>query len=212
MFLYVRSGIEPTPCVLGGGSNQLSYKAKTHSFFFLLFLKGFISLFIFREREREGEREEEKHQCVVTSRLPPAGNLACNPGMFPDWESNWHSFQFMGQHSIHWATPARVHPFFLIESGCKANWFDHTTRTMFSSDFFLAHCPHCRSQLPRCPAIVLTSWHSLPGVAHLWNNHEGQEDMLLSLARLGSPAHSWSQQDGYQPLLKDKMKVREGVI
>ena len=45
-------------------------------------------VFIFRERESEGEREEEKHHCVVASRAPPAGDLAYNPGMFPDWESN----------------------------------------------------------------------------------------------------------------------------
>ena len=44
-------------------------------------------LFIFRERGREGEREGEKHQCVVASLLPPTEDLACNPGMYPDWES-----------------------------------------------------------------------------------------------------------------------------
>ena len=45
-------------------------------------------LFIFRERGKEGEREGEKHQCVVASWAPPTGDLACNPGMCPDWESN----------------------------------------------------------------------------------------------------------------------------
>ena len=39
------------------------------------FLK--IYLFIFREKAREGEREEGKHQCVVASRAPPTGDLAC---------------------------------------------------------------------------------------------------------------------------------------
>ena len=48
-------------------------------------------LFIFRERGREGEREGEKHQCVVASRMLQTGDLAYNPGMCPDWESNqWH--------------------------------------------------------------------------------------------------------------------------
>ena len=51
------------------------------------FLKRFY-LFIFREREREGEVEREKHQCVVASCELPTRNLACNPGMCPDWESN----------------------------------------------------------------------------------------------------------------------------
>ena len=56
----------------------------------VIFLKAcilfflFKILFIFREREREGEREGEKQQCVVASRVPPTGSLACNTGMCPD--------------------------------------------------------------------------------------------------------------------------------
>ena len=53
---------------------------------------GLFYLFIFRERGREGEREQEKHQYVVASHLPPTGDLACNPGMCPDWESNLQPF------------------------------------------------------------------------------------------------------------------------
>ena len=37
-------------------------------------------------------REEEKHQCVVVCHAPPTGDLACNPGMCPDWELNWQPF------------------------------------------------------------------------------------------------------------------------
>ena len=40
----------------------------------------------------EGEREGEKHQCVVASHVPPTGDLACNPGMCPDWELNQQPF------------------------------------------------------------------------------------------------------------------------
>ena len=40
-----------------------------------LFLKRFYS-FIFRQRGREGEREGEKHQGVVATHMPPAGDLA----------------------------------------------------------------------------------------------------------------------------------------
>ena len=47
-------------------------------------------LFIFREGK--GGREREKHQCVVASRAPPSGDLACTPGVCPDWESNWQPF------------------------------------------------------------------------------------------------------------------------
>ena len=39
-----------------------------------------------------GEREREKHPCVVASRVPPSGDLAHNPGMCPDWESNQRPF------------------------------------------------------------------------------------------------------------------------
>ena len=51
-----------------------------------IFLKDFI-YFIFREGKR-GETEGEKHQYVVASHVSPTGDLACNPGMYPDSESN----------------------------------------------------------------------------------------------------------------------------
>ena len=44
--------------------------------------------FIFREREREREREGKKYHCVVAPHTLPTGDLACNPVMCPDWESN----------------------------------------------------------------------------------------------------------------------------
>ena len=53
--------------------------------FLMIFCLGFIH---FRQRGREGEREGQKHQCVVASHMPPTGDLAHNPGMCPDWESN----------------------------------------------------------------------------------------------------------------------------
>ena len=40
----------------------------------------------------EREREEEKHQCGVASHGPPTGDLDHNPGIWPDWESNWWAF------------------------------------------------------------------------------------------------------------------------
>ena len=35
-----------------------------------------------------GETEGEKHHCVVASRAPLTGDLACNPGVCPEWELN----------------------------------------------------------------------------------------------------------------------------
>ena len=52
----------------------------------LIFFKEFIYLFL--ERGEGKEREGEKHQCVVASHAPRAGDLAYNPGMCPDWELN----------------------------------------------------------------------------------------------------------------------------
>ena len=56
---------------------------------FFLFLKRF---YLSISRQRRREKEGEKHQCVVLSRVPPAGDLACNPGMCPDWELNQRPF------------------------------------------------------------------------------------------------------------------------
>ena len=50
----------------------------------------FKRFYLFLERGREEERE--KHQCVRASSAPPAGDLAKNPGIVSDWESNWWLF------------------------------------------------------------------------------------------------------------------------
>ena len=62
-----------------------------HSVYISLFLKRFY-LFIFREKGKEGVREGQKHQCVVASHVAPTGDLARNPGMYPDLELNWRPF------------------------------------------------------------------------------------------------------------------------
>ena len=59
--------------------------------FFFVYFKRF-HLFIFRQRGRKGERKGEKHQCVVASHVSPSKDLARNPGVCPDWESNWRPF------------------------------------------------------------------------------------------------------------------------
>ena len=40
----------------------------------------------------KGERQGEKHQWLVASCAPPTGDMACNSGMCPDWESNQQPF------------------------------------------------------------------------------------------------------------------------
>ena len=56
------------------------------SFCFIFIFKIFY-LFIFRQRGREGK----KHKWVAFH-TPPTGDLACNPGVCPDRESNWWPF------------------------------------------------------------------------------------------------------------------------
>ena len=58
-------------------NSALIFLPSTHSGLLEFFL-SFIYLFL----------QGEKHQCVVASYMPPTGDLACNPGMCPDWESN----------------------------------------------------------------------------------------------------------------------------
>ena len=53
---------------------------------FFLFLRFYP--FIYSREGKGGEREGGKHQCVVASHTSPTRDLACNPGMCPDWELN----------------------------------------------------------------------------------------------------------------------------
>ena len=54
------------------------------------FLKDFIYLFLDRGEGREEERV--RTSSVVASHTLPPGDLACNPGMCPDWELNQQPF------------------------------------------------------------------------------------------------------------------------
>ena len=78
--------LRPRPGLLIGNSgvepSSLPFNKSSRYFF----KKNY--LFIFRERGREEEREGEKHQCVVASHVAPTQDLAHNPGVCPDWESN----------------------------------------------------------------------------------------------------------------------------
>ena len=57
----------------------------------IIFLK-ILFIYLFREQGREREREGEKYQCVIAPHTSPPGDLARNPGMCPDWESNQQPF------------------------------------------------------------------------------------------------------------------------
>ena len=49
-------------------------------------------LFIYFYTEGKGGRKRGKHQCVIDSHAAPAGDLAHNPGMCPEWELNHQPF------------------------------------------------------------------------------------------------------------------------
>ena len=86
------------------------YACGHHSFYNkLLFIFYFLKiLFIFRERAREGESKGEKHWSSA-SHMPPTGDLACNPGMCPDQESNPRPFGLqVGTQSIEPQQPGLI--------------------------------------------------------------------------------------------------------
>ena len=55
-------------------------------------LELYLIYLIFRERGREGGRKGEKYQRVVASLEALPGDLAHNPGICPEWESNLRPF------------------------------------------------------------------------------------------------------------------------
>ena len=75
-------------------------------------LCNFKKYFIYLHLEKwEGkERDGEKYQCVIAccTCLLLGMDLARNPGMCPDWESNMATLCFAGPSSKNLATPARA--------------------------------------------------------------------------------------------------------
>ena len=70
---------------------------------------------LFLERREGREKEGEKHQCVVASCALPTGDLARNPGMCPDWESNQRPFGL--QANIQSSEPHHPGPKTIINPG-----------------------------------------------------------------------------------------------
>ena len=95
LVLGLQKWIRHSPCSEESQSTQASH----------LFFKDFI-YFILRGRERE--REAEKQQCVVASHTPPTGTQPPQPRHVPQPWIQPATPWFAGQHSIHWATPARA--------------------------------------------------------------------------------------------------------
>ena len=60
--------------------------------YFSSFFLKLLYLFIFRERGMKGEKRHYIRETLISSPMPLTGDLDCNPGMCPDWESNWQPF------------------------------------------------------------------------------------------------------------------------
>ena len=105
------------------------------------------------------EREGEKHQCVVASCMPPTRDLACKPGMHPDWESNQQPFG--SQATTQSTEPHQTgHAFFNCCSSTVGSIFLHLL-----SSALLNPTSHPQSFLPlalsMCPLYMLLDDPSL---------------------------------------------------
>ena len=89
---------------------------------------------MFRERGREGKGEGEKHQCVFASCVPPTGDLAHNPGMFPDWELNQRPF---GSQPV-------LNPLSYTSQGCYGKFLTHRSRAYNNNESSCIHHPAFR--------------------------------------------------------------------
>ena len=140
----------------------LIVKFSLFSHFLFFFLRFY--LFIFGQRGREGEREGEKHQYVVAYFVPPTGDLARNPGMCPDWESNQRPFGLQAGTQSTEPHQQGLSFSFLCYCNSKAQLFDlpNVGKCLFGQRSpFDSVSPKC---LPRllCPKICfwITPWCS----------------------------------------------------
>ena len=75
----------------------------------------------------------ETSVCGYLSRDPLTGNLASNPGMCPDWESNQWPFALQ---ALAQSTEPGLSPFLLHGSGYKKIFFYENAKTKIEVRFF----------------------------------------------------------------------------
>ena len=137
------------------------------------FLKGFIYLFL--ELERKGGRKRENvreiHRSVASS-TPPTRDLACKPGMGPDWELNWQPLSLQaGAQSTEPHQPGHKQAFWptqhnsyclevfwrLLPKTSKATIEETLGKSPFSQRLNNLHHPpppYCESEQGFCPRSV----------------------------------------------------------
>ena len=103
------------------------------NFFFLRFY-----LFTFRKRGRKGEREGEQHRCINWLPLSHAPNWGPGPQPrhMPWLGIELATFQFAGQHSIHWATPARAISHFIYKLWVGTDLLNMITKSEIIKIYF----------------------------------------------------------------------------
>ena len=140
----------PTPSLItipGFSQSNRPPDLRHHHFFVLR-----LYLCIFREIGREGE----KQQYVVAPHTPPSGDLANNPGMCPDWESNRQPFIHTPALN-HWATPARAVFYSFNTNTCLSK--TESWVCLFLFFFFLLHLNKFNFLLHIQKIALITSGH-----------------------------------------------------
>ena len=77
-------------------------------------LKNFFKKILFREQWKEKERERNINVWLLL--VCPHRGLVHNPTMCPRLGIKLSTIWFAGQHSIHWATPARAQTYFSVKT------------------------------------------------------------------------------------------------
>ena len=112
------------------------------------------NLFIFRKRGREGERGREILMWKKNiDRLPlaftPARHQTLNPGMCPDWESNWWPFALWDD-----AQPTEPHQSGLNKCFLNISWHVHVICLLWpSEDKYIIKVPSLYFQDKLCLVI-----------------------------------------------------------
>ena len=100
LFFLIPSPLHPfSPSPLTSGNYLVTNFFSLTAFKPLSFLKRFY--FIYLQTEGKGGRKRGRETSVWLPRVPPTGDMACNPGMCPDWEFNQQPLWLVGQCSIH---------------------------------------------------------------------------------------------------------------
>ena len=159
---------------------MIIFKAHDHATN-LLFKKFY--LLIFKDRGRERDREGEKYQCEVDSHVAPTGDLAHNPGVCPDWESNQRPFDSQpALYPLSYTSQSVTYKF--KNKTCGARKENHANR---QGSWDQVRRPRGRGEthqptmrIPR-PPTVLPQWGAQKADDNSQSPDRGAKDLLTGL-------------------------------